>query len=172
MSASNKKQRSEENAAKLAERKAAEQKEAKQLKLMSIAFIATLSVIVIVAAVFAGIQFVKTSGIRENKTVAVTIGGQEVSNAQLNYYYVDAVNQFVNNYGSMAAMFGFDLTKPLNEQVTNPETGATWADDFMQSAKSSAQEIFALYAAAQAAGYTLDETATANINNQMSTLEL
>lgn len=173
MSASSKKKlRNEQNAAKIAERKATEQQEAKKLKVMTTLFTVTLALIVVVAAVFAVVQFVKTSGIREKNTVAVTIGGKEISNAQLNYYFVDAVNEFATNYGSYASMFGLDVTKPLNEQVINEETGATWADDFLMSAKNDAQSIFALCAAAEAAGFEAPATVKSNVDTQMTTLEI
>jgi len=53
---SNKKLRSEQNAAKMAERKAAEQKEAKKLKLMTTLFTVALALIVVVAVVFASVS--------------------------------------------------------------------------------------------------------------------
>ena len=120
MSASDKKKlRREQEAAKMTERQLADQKEAKKLKLFTTLFIVVLAVIVAIAAIFAGSQLISTSGMREKNTAAVTIGENELSNAQLNYYFIDAVNQFYNQYGSYASMFGMDTTKPLNEQVTN-----------------------------------------------------
>ena len=173
MSASSKKKlRNEQNAAKIAERKAAELKEAKSLKRMTTLFTVALVAIVILAVVFASVQLVKTSGIREKNTVAVTIGGKEVSNAQLNYFFVDAVNEFSSTYGSYASLFGLDMTKPLDEQVINEETGATWADDFLLSAKNDAQAIYALCAAAEAAGFEISSETKSNVETQMTTMEL
>ena len=169
---SNKKLRSEQNAAKMAERKAAEQKEAKKLKLMTTLFTVALALIVVVAVVFASVQFVRTSGIREKNTVALTIGDKDVSNAQLNYFFVDAVNEFSNNYGSYASMFGLDVTKPLNEQYIDEEAGTTWADDFLLSAKNDAQSIYALCAAAEAEGFELPETAKNNVETEMANMEI
>ena len=173
MSASSKKKlRNELNAAKLTERQLAEQKEAKKIKLMTFSFTAVLAVILVVALVFAVTQFVTNSGIREKNTVALTIGDQEMSNAQLNYYYVDAVYEFSQTYGSYASLFGLDLTKPLNEQVVNPETGATWADDFLTSAKSNAQSTIALVNAAKEAGHTLTAEELNSVNSTVSTMEI
>ena len=134
MSASSKKKlRNEQNASKMTERQLQEQKEAKKLKLMSVGFTVVLALILVISLVFGVKQFITTSGIREKNTVAATIGETELTNAQLNYYYVDAVNEFLRTYGAYAAMFGLDTGKPLDEQVVNEETGATWADDFTTS---------------------------------------
>ena len=173
MSASSKKKlRNEQNAAKMTERQLQEQKEAKKLKVMTTCFTAVLAVILVVAIVFGVTQFMSNSGIRENNTVAATIGETELSNAELNYYYVDAVNQFMNTYGSYASLFGLDTTKPLNEQVINEETGATWADDFVNSALENARATYALANAAKAAGFELSEEEKASLDNNISTMEL
>ncbi len=173
MSASSKKKlRNEQNAAKMTERQLQEQKEAKKLKLMTACFTAVLAVILVVAIVFAAVQFVSNSGIREKNTVALTIGEESLSNAQLNYYYVDAVYEFVNTYGAYASMFGLDTTKPLDEQVINEETGETWADDFTASAISNAQSCYALAAEAKANGFTLSEERIAEIDNAIAQIEL
>jgi hypothetical protein len=173
MSASSKKKlRSELNAAKLTERQMKEQQEAKKLKTLTISFTAVLAVILVVAVVFAAVQFVSNSGIREKNTVAANIGGTELSNAQLNYYYVDAVYEFANTYGAYASMFGLDVTKPLDQQVVNEETGATWADDFVSSAIANAQSVFALCADAEANGFSLSEEELAEIENGISELEM
>ena len=173
MSASSKKQlHKEQKAAKMTERQLQEQKEAKKLKIMTAGFTAVLALILVVALVFSVTQFITNSGIREKNTVAAVIGDTELSNAQLNYYYVDAVNEFLRTYGSYAAMFGLDLTKPLDEQIVNEETGATWADDFTSSALSNAQATYALANAAKAAGFALTEEEQAAIDNSISQMEL
>ena len=168
MSASRKKQAQNSlNAAKMTERQLQEQQEAKKLKVMTAAFTAIITVILVVVIAFSVTQFINNSGIRENNTVAATIGETELSNAQLNYFYVDAVSQFLNTYGSYAAMFGLDVTKPLDEQVTNPETGATWADDFTASALENAKATYALANAAKAEGFQLTDVELNNIELTM-----
>jgi len=173
MSASSKKKlRHQQNAAKMTDRQLAEQKEAKKIKHMTIGFTSVLALILVVALVFSVTQFISNSGIREKNTIAAVVGGNELSNAQLNYYYVDAVNEFLNTYGAYASMFGLDLTKPLNEQVVNEETGATWADDFVTSALSNAQSIYALVNEANANGYALSEDELASLDNSVAQLEI
>ena len=173
MSASSKKKlRKELNAAKLTERQLAEQKEAKKVKLLTGAFTALLAVVVVVAIVFASVQFINNNGIREKNTVAVTIGDTELSNAQLNYYFVDAAFEFADTYGAYASMFGLDLTKPLDQQVVNEETGATWADDFVTSAIDNAKATYAVCAAAEAEGFTLSEETLQQIEDSIKDFDV
>ena len=172
MSASRKKKAQNAlNAAKMTERQLQEQQEAKKLKLMTISFTAIIAVILVVVIAFSAIQFITNSGIREKNTVAAVIGETELTNAQLNYFYVDSVYEFVNQYGAYASMFGLDLTKPLDEQVINEETGTTWADDFTASALANAQSTYALANAAKAAGFELSEADKAVIENTILQME-
>ena len=171
MSASDKKKlRKEAAAAKLTEKQEAERKEAKKLKTYSTIFGVVIAVMLVFAIVFAVTQTVNNSGILERNTVAVTVGDQEISSAEMNIYYIDAVNSFYNQYGAYAAMFGLDVTKPLDEQVLNEETGETWADDFMNSAKQNLKSAYALSALAEAEGMTLSEDEAATIESTIGTL--
>ena len=142
MSASSKKQlRKEQGAGKLTEKQLAAQKEASTTRLYTAAFIIVL-VVLLAIAIFVGVnQTVKSSGYQERHTVAVQIGDHKLSNAELNYYFFDAVNTFYSSYGSYASMFGLDTSKPLDQQVTDEESGRTWADDFLESAKETARNV-------------------------------
>jgi len=171
MSASSKKKlRNEQNAAKMTERQLAEQKEAKKLKIMTVSFTAVLALILVVAIGFAAVQFVNNSGIRQKNTIAATIGDTELSNVELNYYFVDAVFEFANNYGGYASMFGLDLYSPLSQQIVNEETGETWADDFTETAINNAKSTLAICAEAEANGFTLSEQELADIELGMAQL--
>ena len=172
MSASSKKKlRHAEAAAKLTERQLQEQKEAKKLNLYTTLFV-TVLVLLLVAAIAVGtVNFVKGSGIRERNTTAATIGNHEVSNAELNYYYVDAINNFLSYYGDYVSLVGLDTTTPLNEQVLNTETGATWADDFLTQAKENARAVYAMVDAAEAEGYTLTDEQAAQVDSVVSNME-
>jgi len=172
MSASSKKKlRNEQEAAKMTERQLNEQKEAKQLKLYTTIFTVALAAIILVAVVTGVMQTITSSGVREKNTVALTVGERELSNAELNYYFIDAVNEFYNYYGSYAAMFGLDVTTPLDQQIVDKETGSTWADDFTQTAISNAQSTIALANEAKAAGYELPEDDAAAIENNIATMQ-
>ncbi|MGM9550505.1 MAG: peptidylprolyl isomerase [Faecousia sp.] len=172
MSASSKKKlRNEQQAAKMTEKQLAEQKEARKLKLYTIIFAAVLAVMLVVAICVGVTRAVSNSGIRERNTTALTVGDHKISNAELSYFYMSAINNFSSNYGSYAAMFGLDTTTPLNEQVLDEETGKTWADDFLDSAKENARAVYALADAAEAAGFTLSEEELSEIDISVNNMK-
>ena len=173
MSASIKKKlRKEQAAAKLTEKQLAEQKEAKKLKLYTTAFVAVIAIVLVIAVVVGISQTIANSGIREKNTVALTVGEHEITNAELSYYYIDSVNNFYGQYGSYASLFGIDTTKSLGDQYSNEETGETWADYFINSAKDSILSVYALNDAAAAAGHTLTEEEQGIIDSNIATLEM
>ena len=172
MSASSKKKlRNEQAAEKLTQRQLAEQKEAKKLKGYTIGFCAILLVLLIITVSVLSYRAVTGSGFLERNTTAATIGNHKVSHTELNYYYIDAINKFTGEYGSYLSFFGLDVTLPLNQQVENTETGATWADYFIDTALNNAATIYALSDAAKEAGYTLTDAEKAEITNTIANME-
>lgn len=173
MSASSKKKlRKEQESAKLTEKQITAQKEAKKLNLYTIGFAVVLVALLVIAVTVGVTQTITNSGVREKNSVAMTIGDHEVNSVEMNYYFMDAVNNFYSQYGSYAAMFGLDTTKPLNEQVTNEEDGLTWADDFLSTAKQTAVAAYAMKDAADAAGYALSEEEQTSLDSQLASLDL
>jgi len=173
MSASSKKKlRKEQEAAKLTEKQLTAKKEAKKVSLYTTAFVILMALLLVTAIVVGVNQTIKSHGIREKNTTALTIGAHKISNAELNYFYMDAVNNFYSSYGSYAAMFGLDVTKPLNEQVVDASSGRTWADDFLNTAKDSAKAAYALYDAAEAAGFVLPEEDQSSIDSAISNMDV
>lgn len=104
--------------------------------------------------------------------MALTVGDHEISNAELSYFYMSAINNFNSNYGNYAAMMGLDTSKPLDEQVINNDTGLTWADDFLNTAKDNARSVYAMADAAEAAGFTLSEDELAEIDTSISNMKM
>ena len=164
MSASAKKKlRKEENAAQLTEKQLQEQKEAKKLKAYTTVFVVAIALGLVVALVFAGINFYTNSGIKEKNTVAAEIAGHQINAVEMSYYYSDTVENNYNNwyqsYGENMALFmsmyGLDMTKPLSEQSYSEDT--TWADYFVDMALSTAQRDYLLADKAAAEGFTLTE---------------
>ena len=172
MSASSKKKlRNEQAAEKMTQRQLAEQKEAKKLKGYTIGFCAILLVLLIITVSVLSYRAVTGTGFLERNTTAATIGNHKISHTELNYYYIDAINNFTTQYGSYLSFFGLDATLPLDQQVENTETGATWADYFIDTALNNASTIYAMTDAAKAAGYTLTEEEKAEITNTIANLE-
>lgn len=171
-SSSKKKLRKEQDAAKLTEKQLNAQKEARKVNLYTIAFTVVMALVLVVAIVVGVNQILTSSGIREKKTVAMTVNDHDLSNAELNYFYIDAVNNFYSSYGSYASLMGLDPTVPLDQQVYDEESGTTWADNFLMSAKDNAKSVYALADAAQAAGYALTEEEEATLDNNIATVDL
>ena len=173
MSASSKKKlRNEQQTAKMTEKQVAEQKEAKKLTLYTTIFVVVLAVMVVFAIAIGVTRSISNSGVRERNTVALTVGDHEISNAELSYFYMSAINNFNSNYGNYAAMMGLDTSKPLDEQVINNDTGLTWADDFLNTAKDNARSVYAMADAAEAAGFTLSEDELAKIDTSISNMKM
>lgn len=180
MSASDKKKlRKEEKAAMLSEKQRKEKAEAKKLKATSVTFVVIMIVVALVAASVMIFNVVNSSGIIDRNTIAATTGEHEINSVQLSYYYNDLVrnqlNQWQSAYGDSLSLYtqmmGLDLTKPLNEQVHDEETGKTWADYFVEAALEQARSNYKLYDMAQADGYTLSDDEQAQIKYDMQTLD-
>lgn len=176
MSASSKKKmRKEQNAAKMTERQMKEQADAKKLKITTIAFVAVIVVIALVFGVMQIISGVNRSGVLERNSIALTVGEHELNAVTMNYYFFDAFDQEYQNiystYSTSTNAYylaqGLDLTKPMNEQVMNKETGETWADHYYEQAIENARSDYAMYDLAMAADYKLSEDMQATIDTQL-----
>jgi hypothetical protein len=153
MSSSKKKQLRKEQY--MTERQNAAAKEAKQLKRYTLAF--WVAIVLIVAIFVTGLVYNPIKSIIYRNTDAIQVGEYTLSSADANYFYVDAVNTYVNQ-NSYLLPYLMDTTKPLNEQVRDKETGATWADYFLDAAKDSMKNTYALYSEAVKNGHTLSDT--------------
>ena len=181
MSASSKKKlRKEQNAAQLTEKQLNEQKEAKKLKTQTIVFVVAIALVLAIGLASLSFSAYKASGITERLTTALTIGEHKLSTAELNYFYIDAINSayqtWYNQYGDYTAtylslLYGLDLSQPLNEQVYDEENNKSYADYFVDMAIENAVSVYALYDLAVAEDYQLSDTQTASIEDTMKNLE-
>ena len=180
MSASDKKKiRKEQSTDLLTEKQRQQKAEEKKLKLYTACFVVAMALVVLATlGIFVG-RYIINSGIPQKNTVAVTIGDRSVSSAELNYYYVDAINNFYSDWytqyqdetDSYLLMMGLDTSKPLNEQVFDQETGETWSQYFVDTAIAQAKSDFAMYDLAQADGFALPEDSKTAIETNMKNLE-
>ena len=173
MSASSKKKlRNAEQLSQLTERQQAEQKEAKKLKVFSIAMVAAVALMVVFAIGIVTSNAIKKAnmGKAERETVAVTIGDHEISAAEFNCFFVDAVSNFYGQYGSYASLFGLDVTKALEDQFYDEENKVTWADEFVNSAKENVKAVYGIVDEAEANGFTLTDEDKAAIDSQIATM--
>lgn len=180
MSASNKKKLRKEQAADvLTARQTQEQTEAKKLKAYTTAFLVAMIVVVCAAIGILGVRAVNNSGIIQKSTIAAHVGDRELNTVELNYYYIDAVNSFYNewygyyseNTDSYLQAMGLDTSKPLNEQIYDEETGKTWADYFIDEAIAQAANDYAMYDLAVAENFTLPEEDKTSFDNTIKNLE-
>lgn len=179
MSASSKKKlRKELNAQQLTEKQQQAQKEAKKLKITTIAFVAVILAIVVAFVAIVVVNGVKNSGVFEKNTIAATVDGEEINSIEFNYYYNDLISntysEWQSSYGdylsAYMSMMGLDLSKPLSEQTYFGDESMTWADYFVDYALNKLKSDYALYNAAQAAGFTLTEEQQTDITNNILTM--
>ena len=175
MSASSKKKlRKEQQAATLTEKQRKEKKEAKNLKMYSIIFVAVMLVIAVIGITVLTINTIKSTGVIQKNTTAVTINEHKLDAIQLNYYYYDTINstvsQWQSSYGDMAsvyiAMMGLDMSKPLDTQYC--EEGKTWADYFLEVAVDRAKADYTMYDLAMSEGFTMNEEQQANLEIRLA----
>ena len=181
MSASDKKKlRKEQEAATLTEKQLSQQKEDKQLKTNTMIFAVVMILVVAIVLGSTGFNMYNNSGIPARSTVALTVDGHELSNAELNYYYIDAVNAFYNEqyeqYSTYTTLYvqlytGLDMTKALNAQYYNENTGETWADYFLNDAIEYAEATYVLYAKAMEEGFELSEDEELYLNTALASTE-
>lgn len=179
MSASDKKKlRKEQAAATVTEKQRTEKKEQKKLKAYTVTFIIAM---VLVVAIFVGtVLQAPVATLLMKSTTAVTIGEHKVDSVQFNYFFMDSISQFTNqfsSYGDYASMMmqmytGYNPTLSLSSQVYNKTTGETWADYFTDSAIANAKWNYAMYDKAMAEGFTLSEQDKAYLEQTEQYLDL
>ncbi|MDE7170445.1 MAG: peptidylprolyl isomerase [Oscillospiraceae bacterium] len=130
------------------------------------------SIVGAVAAVLVIALLVWRTGFFQARSTAATVGDENLTTAQLSYYYHTIRNNFINSY--YGSFMGFDNTKPDDEQIYDPTSGQTYRDYFMELALDNAQFAYALEREALNSGHTEDEikddlaTAIANAKSAAS----
>lgn len=105
----------------------------------------------------------------QHANVVATFGGKELTNGQLNMEYWMSVYNFLSYYGSYIDYFGLDYTQPLDVQAYSD--GYTWQHMFLAQALDSWHQYAALAAAAEQAGFVLDEESREYLDDLPTTLE-
>ena len=182
MSASSKKKlRKEQNAAQLTQKQLQEQKEAKKLKHYTVTFVTVMVLIVCLGIGMIGFTAVNNSGVFERNTKAVKIGDRVLSNAQLNYYFIDAIqntyNDWYKEYGEYMSVMTLlqnklSLTAPLNQQLHPTDAGRTYADFFVDKAIEEAKRAYVLNDMAAAENFALTEEDLSDIDDLISSMTM
>ena len=66
--------------------------------------------------------------------VVATAGEYELTVSQLQTYYWNVVYEFLDQNNMYLSYFGFDYTKPFDEQIYDPATNITWEQYFLDAA--------------------------------------
>ena len=153
---------------KMAERQRQEAQEAKKLKVYTTTFwiVMALCLCIVVTTVLSN----PVKNVLYKNNVAVTIGDHEVSSVELNYFFIDTVNDYINQFGEYASYL-LDTTTPLNKQVIDKETGETLADSLLKAAESTLKRTYALYDLAMEKGFKLDEEDEKAIDTLVTNME-
>lgn len=123
---------------------------------------------ILVVALIAG-SFLINSNYFYTKTSAVSIGDTDYTVAEFDYFYYTAYNTFYNSLGDYASMI-IDRTKPLKDQYYSE--GLSFDAYFKDSAIHTMTQVTAIYDAAIAQGKTLSEDGAAQIQQELSMVEL
>lgn len=179
MSASDKKKlRKEQKEAALTEKQRQAKKEAKSLKVYTAVFVV---VMVLIVAIIAGVTLkTPVESLINQNTKAVQIGDRKLTSAMMNYYYMDSIRNFYDQFKSfgdyqnmyLSMYTGLSPLSPLDKQVHDETTGATWADFFIESAISSAKWNYAMYDKAMAENFQLDEDTQKYVDNIEKTIDV
>lgn len=147
----------------------------------------TWTIVGVIVAVFAVIIILLNTNLLYTGTTAMTIGDYEFTNAEYQYYYNTAYNNFTYQYNSYLSLFGLDTSQPLDEQTVNtsmlqmvgqtlPESltgddapeSVTWDDYFRETALENMVQVTALWDAAIKEGYTLSDEDAEAIDDAIS----
>ena len=141
-----------------------EEKSAKRLKVWTVVFYVVIGLMVIGIAAAA----IVNSGVLDRTLTAVTIGNHKLTAAELNYYYLDTINNTMNNNSMMSYMVTSGT--PLDEQEYLGDEFDTWADYFLDTAITTARNTYAVYDEAVAKGHTLSEEEQSEVDTALSSM--
>ena len=117
-----------------------------------------------VIAVLVAVLLIWNTGVFTAGATAATVGGKNLTVAELSYYYYNArMDEFY--YYSI-----FGLTIPSDSSVRDSETGQTYRDYFLATALNNAQENAALADEARRTGHTEAEVKD-SLNAQIQSLK-
>jgi hypothetical protein len=98
--------------------------------------------------------------------VVATAGEYELTLGELQVFYWSSVYDFLNEYGYYLSYIGMDYTKPLDQQVYDPQKGTTWQQFFLDGAIDTWHRYVVLTHMAEESEYQLSE----NVQNYLTTL--
>lgn len=170
MSASKeKKTRQDRTASNWADPKTArEAKQRKEQRRSDILYAAIAIIFVVVAIV----SLTWKSGIVQRKATAVTIKGENYSASEVQYYFMDSYESFVNQYYNYLSYMGLDTSKSLKSQECKMSSDAgTWYDYFMKQGLEKMCSVHALCDAADAKGLKWNGSMQSDFDDSIKSLQ-
>lgn len=147
-------------------------KEAKQKRNSKIKWtVGTIAVILVIALVIV----LGATPILYTNTTAITVNGEKINPAEMNYYYSTQFYSLANQYGDYAPLMGLDVrggTAGLAHQTCPmlPD-GGTWKDYFLQAAQDEILQIRAIEKYASDNGIALTEEEIAQVDSSFEGMD-
>ena len=169
MSASNQKKiRKEKAMAYMSERQRKEAEEKKKMKRYTITFWVVLALCLCI--VLTTVLATPVKNLIYRNTTAVTIGDHSLSAVEVNYFYIDAINTYCNQY-SYYISYMIDVNSPLNSKKNTDENGDSWADKFLDMAMENIKSTYQLYDLAKENGHKLTDEELKSIDDAMASIK-
>ena len=108
---------------------------------------------------------------KASEDVVAVLGDRKLTNGELQIYYQMTLSNFINQYGGYVTSIGLDPSKPLSEQVQDPQSGITWEQFFIENALGSWQRYAVLTMYAQDAGFTPEQSTKDHLAELQKNLE-
>ncbi len=170
MSASKEKKirKEQRSAADWVDNKAIQEEKDKQAQKKTTLLFAVAAVLFVAIGIF---SFIFNSGFMQKKTDAVTINGEAYSPAQVQYYYVNTYQNFIENNYYYLSYYGLSTTSSLKTQECLFLEDGTWHDYFVEAAAASMTDIQALCDAAEKDNFQWSEEMQADYDSQLAAME-
>ncbi len=153
----------------MTERQRREAEEQKKLKRYTVTF--WIVMVLCVCTILTAVVYNPIRNLYYRNTTAITIGDHDLSAVEVNYFYIDAISTYCNQY-SYYISYMIDTASPLNSASNTDSTGATWADKFLDMAIENIKQTYQLYDLAKSQGFTLPEDEVKGIDTMMSNLDV
>ena len=105
------------------------------------------------------------------EAVVATMGGQQLTNRQLQIYYRMQVMDILNYFGSYATQIGLDSTQPLSEQVCYYDETMNWEQFLIEKSIETWQNYQAIAMLAKEAGFEMSEEDKTTLEEFPASLE-
>lgn len=128
---------------------------------------ATIGVVFLLVAISV---FVWKSNLIQKHATAVTIHGENYTAAEVNYYFTNVYQSFVNNNYSYLSYLGLSTSTPLRSQTYGSD-GETWFDYFMDQALSQMTTVSAMNDAAAKDGFTWTDDLQSQLESTVTSME-